>query len=176
MITSSPNGPQHQTDPHHEKGLQQSLGAELGKGNETEGGNGKVLGRTELQCDLGEELGHKGQEDETDRPGNKGAHGRDEKSGASPPPLGHLIAVEGRHHGTRLAGNIQEDRGGGTAVHRPVVDPGKHDQGRYRGQSVRHPHQKRHGPDRPDTRQNADEGPDECAHQCQAEVGGRQGN
>ena len=88
---------------------------------------------------------------------------------------GHLIAIERGDHRGRLTGQVDQYRGGGTAVLRAVVNTCQHDQGRHRGQGIGGGQQHGDGRYWPNTGQNADQGAEQAAHQGieQIDGGGR---
>ena len=105
----------------------------------------------------------------------KGADGGGGQGDAGTTLEGHLIAVERRHDGGGLSGQVHQDRGGRPAVLRPVVDPGQHDQRRHgrEDEGGRHEHGDRRG--RSEAGENADQGADEDADQAVEQVEGGEG-
>ncbi len=96
---------------------------------------------------------------------------------------GHLVAVEAGYDRGRFARRVDQDGGGGTAVHRPVEDAGQHDDGAHRpllrGQGARDRrgdgNQERHPAGRADARQHAHERADENAEEAEQDVVPAQG-
>ena len=94
---------------------------------------------------------------------------------AGPAVPGHLVAVEAGHDGGGLSRQVHQDGGRRAAVHGPVVDAGKHDDG---GGGV---HAEGEGDEHgrpgngPDARENADDRPHRHAEEAEEEVGGGNG-
>ncbi len=86
------------------------------------------------------------------------------------PLTGHLVAVERRDDGRRLAGNVDEDGRRRAAVLRAVVDAGKHDEGADRVEAEGDRQQHRDRGDRADARQDADQRADDAADEAEADV------
>ncbi len=105
------------------------------------------------------------------RPGDEGADRRYPQRRAGPAVLAHLVAVEAGHDGGGLARQVHQDGGRRTAVHGPVVDAGKHDDG---GRGV-HPEGEgdEHGRpgNGPDAGENADDRPHRHAEEAVEKVG-----
>ena len=85
------------------------------------------LGRAELEAELGEGGGGEGEADRAEDAGEEGADGRKAEGRSRFPLLGELVTFERRDDRRGLPGDVDEDRGGGAAVHRPVVEGGQHD-------------------------------------------------
>ena len=64
-----------------------------------------------------------------DGPGYEGPYRRDGQGGPGPSFLGHLVPVDAGHYGGGFPGYVEEDGGGGAAVHGAVIDAGKKDHG-----------------------------------------------
>ena len=107
-------------------------------------------------------------------PAIEGADGRNAERHAGAALAGHLVAVEGGHHGGRLAGNVDQDRGGRAAVLGAVIDAGQHDQRADRVEPEGDRQQHRDGGDRPDAGKDANQSADEAAQEGEAEILERQ--
>ncbi len=94
---------------------------------------------------------------------------RERRTGAA--LLGHLVAVERRDHRGRLARNIDQDRGGRTAILSAVIDAGEHDQGADRRKAERDRQQHRHRGNGADAGQHADQRADQRADQAKKSTG-----
>ena len=117
--------------------------------------------------------------EDADRAGNKGAEGGNPQGRAGPALAGHLIAVQAGDHRGGLPGNVHQDGSGGAAVHGPVINSGKHDDGGNRGHMKSRRQQKGDGRHGPEPRQDAHQGPDEDpdkAEQKVARAAGQPGN
>ena len=85
----------------------------------------EVLGRPQLDGQIGND-----RRKQRDQHGGNGArHKRADGGGgqrrAGSPAFGHLVALHCGHHAGRLTRRVEQNRGGGAAVHRTVVDAGK---------------------------------------------------
>ena len=93
------------------------------------------------------------------------------KAAPGPAVLAHLVAVEAGHDGGGLARQVHQDGGRRTAVHGPIVDAGKHDDG---GRGV-HPEGEGDEHGRPgngsDAGENADDRPHRHAEEAVEKVG-----
>ena len=65
------------------------------------------------------------------------------RAGPARPLAGHLVPVKTGHDRGRLSGNVHQDRGRGSSVHGPVIDPGEHDDGGDRAVHGRWPARRR---------------------------------
>ena len=122
---------------------------------------------------------HRGREDHQQH-GADGA--RDERSdgrggqglrGAA--GFGHLVALDRGDHRGRLAGRVQQDRGGRPAVHAAVEDAGEHDERRAGADVVGDRQQQCHRHRRADAGQHADRGPQQHADHRVQQVHRRRG-
>ena len=114
--------------------------------------DGKHLRGAELHREIGQRRRQEHEPDDTQRAPDPGAPGADEKGGPAPALEGHLISVDAGDDGSRLSRNVHEDRGGRTAVHGAVIDPGQHDDGAGRAEA------ERRRDEQGDPRQGADSG------------------
>ena len=135
----------------------------------------KYSGGAELEGHFGERGREEGDDDGADGSREEGADGGGGQGHAGAALEGHLVAVDGRHDGGGLPGQVHQDRGGRPAVLGPVIDPGQHDQRRHgrEHEGGRHEHGDRRG--RPEAGEDADQRADENADQAVEQVEGRQG-
>jgi hypothetical protein len=134
----------------------------------------EVLGRAEQKGKTGQGLAEGGDDQGRHRTGEERADGRDAQSHAGTTLAGHLVAVESGHHRGGLAGNVDQDRRGRTAVLRAVIDAGQHDERAGGIESERNRQQHGNGRDRPDAGQHAYQSADETAQEGEAQVLERQ--
>jgi hypothetical protein len=104
------------------------------------------------------------------------ANGRCGQRRAGAAALGHLVALHGRDHAGGFARRVEQDGGGGAAIHGTVVDAGKEDhRGRdldLGGDGQQHGHRHR----RADAGQHAHGRAQRAAHEGPQQVGGRGGS
>ena len=105
-----------------------------------------------------------------DGAGEERADGRDAERHAGAALAGHLVAVERRDDGGRLARDVDQDRRGRAAVLGAVIDAGQHDQcaGGIEPEGDRQQHGD--GGDGTDAGQHADQRADETAQEGEAEI------
>ena len=106
-----------------------------------------------------------------DRAGDERTDGAHGQRRTGPPLLGHLVAVDAGDHGGGLARDVQENGGGGAAVHGPVIDSGEHDDGRSRIEAEGRRDEESDAGDGPESRQDADQGADDRPDQAVEQVG-----
>src|SRR5262252_7431159 len=82
--------------------------------------------------------------------GDERADRRDAERGAGAALSRHLVAVDAGHHRGGLAGNVQQDRRGRSAVHRAVEDRREHHHAADRRHGERHRQQQRQRGERAD--------------------------
>ena len=82
-------------------------------------------------------------------------------AGPALPFLCHLVAVKAGHHRCCLTWDVDQDRCRGTAIHRAVIDPCKHDNGGDRRKPEGRWKEDSHGAYRPDARQHPHQSSDE---------------
>ena len=87
--------------------------------------NEKYSGGPNFRREFGQRGRHQHQTDDAEAPPDERAQGRHPQRRPGPALAGHLIAVEAGHHAGRFPGDVQQDGGGGTAVHGPIIDPGQ---------------------------------------------------
>ncbi len=132
---------------------------------------GEILRRAEADGEGGQRGRQEHQAEDAQRPGDEGADRRYPQRRAGPAVLAHLVAVEAGHDGGGLARQVHQDGGRRTAVHGPVVNAGKHDDG---GRGV-HPEGEgdEHGRpgNGPDAGEDADDRPHRHAEEAVEKVG-----
>ena len=130
VSTSLPTRPEQQAEHDHGEGLEQRAAGQRHRGHQPQHHQREVLRRAELERHVGQRRGRQHQQDGRDRAGEEGAQrgGGERRAGAA--LFGHLVAVDRRDHARTFARQVDQDRGGGAAVLRAVIDAGQHDQGR----------------------------------------------
>jgi hypothetical protein len=108
------------------------------------------------------------------RSGNERADRRDAEGRTGAPLARHLVTVDAGDDRRCFAGNVQEHRRGRAAEHRAVEDRGEHHHAGHRREGERDRQQQRHGGERADAGQHADERADEASEQAEVEVLRRQ--
>ena len=133
--------PGHGIDADHAQGQAQKQGnkttdagsshhhSDRGKGHD---GQGKVVCRCEDKGQLGNDRSGKGQRQGSDSAGNKRANRGRGQGRRAPSTACHLVAFQGRHHGTGFAGGVDQNGSGRASIHGAVKHPGEHDEGRDR--------------------------------------------
>ncbi len=106
--------------------------------------------------------------------GDERADRRDRERLPGAPLPRHLVAVDRRHRGRHFARQVDQDRRGGAAILRAVIDAGEHDERSDRREVVGERQQHRDRGGRADPRQHADEGADQCADEAVEQVLQRQ--
>jgi hypothetical protein len=126
-------------------------------GDESEHHQREVVRRAEFEREVDHQRRQQREQKGGDRAGDERADraGRQRRAGA--PRLRHAIAFERGGDRSRLPRRVQQDRGGGAAEHRAVVDAGEHDERAGGIKLDRERQQHRHGERRPDAGQHADE-------------------
>jgi hypothetical protein len=146
-----------------------------GDGQQGQDHDGEVAGRTQADGELDHDRRADGKQGGADGAGDERADGRRRKRLRSPARLGHLVAFDRRHHRRRFTGRIQQDGGGGAAVHTAVVDAGEHNEGAGGFQGVGDRKQQCHSHGGAKARKDADGGAQEYADHGVEEVHGGEG-
>ena len=141
--------------------------------NQSEDHQREVFRRPELERHLGERRRGDGDHQRRDAAGEERAHGGGGERRPGAPLASHLVPVETGDDRSRLARKVDQDRGGGAAVLRAVIDAGKHDQRGDRAQVERDRQQHRDRGHRADAGQHADERAEHDADQRVEQVQGR---
>ena len=132
---------------------------------------GEIFGGAEIEREFGERRREEGQADDGDRAGDERSDRGDPQGRARASFLGHLVAVDAGDDGGRLAGEVQQDGGGRSAVHRSVVDARHHDDRRHRGADhIGHRQQKGDCGRRPQARKYADRRADQRPEEAEQDV------
>ncbi len=161
---------QQQANQHHAHRLDHRAVREHDGGDEAEHHQGKIVGRVEFLRDRRQRRAEGGDEDRADAAGEERSERSDRKRGPGAPLLCHLVAVDAGDDGRRLARNVDQDRGGRTAVLRAVIDAGEHDERRQRPEPEGDRQQHRDGGDRADARQHPDQRAEQAAEQRETEI------
>jgi hypothetical protein len=124
-----PDRSQEQSQTNHQHGLQKRFFTEIADQRQSQEHQRKIFRRAEFQRKLTQRNGDDHQDSDAQGSGNKRTERRHSQSRSGPPLFGHGVTVEGCYDGRRLSGDIDHDGGGGASVLRPIVNPGKHDDG-----------------------------------------------
>ena len=130
----------------------------------------EIVGRAELQRHRRQRRRQRGDHQGGDAAREERADGGDAERHAGAALLGHLVAVQRGDHRRRLAGDVDQDGGGGAAVLRAVVDAGQHDQRADRIDAEGDRQQHGDGGDRPHAGQHADQRADQAADEAEGDV------
>ena len=152
VTLSIPTSPMASPSPSDAEAAQPGGAQDRGDGQQRQQHDGEVVGRAQADREPGHDRRADHQQRRADRAGDERADGGGRERLRGPARLGHLVALDGRHHRGRLPGRVEQDRGGGAAVHAAVVDAGEHDEGAGRLQRVGDRQQQRHGHGRADAR------------------------
>ncbi len=148
----------------------------IGKENEAEHEKGGVFRRSKPHGERCERRRDNSKHQHAERAADPRANRCNAKRGAGAAFLGHGIAVDAGHHRRCLAGNAHQDRCGGAAILRAVIDTGEHDD-RLRGvQTEGHRQQDGDARERTDARQHADERANQATEKRVPRVGRQQGD
>ncbi len=173
-ISSVPIVPSKQPDAGHQEPLGAGFSrqpADAGEGEEQEG---EHFGRPELQGGFGQEGGDQHHRDYAHRAADERAEGAHPERRARPPLPGHLVTVNACDDGCGLARDVDEDGGDRSPVHRAVVDPRHHDQGRHHVHADGDRQEERDRGRGPKAGQHADHRPDQGPQEHGEEVSGRE--
>ena len=149
----------------HQQRARERCRGHVGEEQEAEHEQRGVLGRAEAQREVGERWRHHGEHDDAEGAGHERADRRNRKRRPGPALAGHGVAVDAGHHRGGLARDAHQDRGGGAAVLRAVVDAGQHDDGLGGVEPEGHGQQDRDAGERADSRQHADQRADQAAEE-----------
>ena len=167
------HGCEGEADGHRGEDLEGRTLAHAHEGTEGQQVDREELGRAELQGELGDQGGHEGdhhhRQEGADEGGGEGAG----QCFASMAFLGHGIAVEGGGDRPGFTRDVEQDRRDGAAEEGPPVDAGQHDDGRGRVHAEGQRQQDGHAVGAAQTRQHADEHPEDDADHHEQEVHGR---
>ena len=159
---------EQKADQHHADRLDDRAVRQDHRGDEAQHHQRKIVGGVEFLRDRGERRTERRDENGADAAGEERTQCGDRKRRAGAPLLGHLMAVDAGDDGCRLAGNIDQDRCGGAAILRAIVDAGQHDQRWQRAEPEGDRQQHRDGRNRPDARQHADQRAEQAPDQRKA--------
>ena len=125
----------------------------------------EIILRPEAHRDIDQPRREKGEADGGEGAGDKRADRRGGKRRPAAAGLGHLVALERGRHRCALAGRVDQDGGGRSAIHAAVIDAGEHDQRAAGIELVGHRQQQRDGERGTDAGQHAHRGAEEHADQ-----------
>ena len=118
----------HQTDCQACQSTHQAGAEHRRDHDEGQGHQGDVVGRAELDRDPDDLRSDQRQQARGDGARDEAADGRRGQRGGAASRLGHLVAFDGGDDRRRFAWSVEQDGGGGAAVHAAVVDAGEHDE------------------------------------------------
>ena len=170
------DGAEHQPERHRQQRGGQRAAGYARHHHQAAGGERKKFRGAEQDRDIGQQRREHHDADHRQRAADERADRDDGQRGAGAALLGELIAVDRGDHGSGLAGNVEQDRGGRAAIHRAVEDAGHHDQAGGRIEREGQRQDQRHAGDRAEARQHADRGARERAGERGEQVGGRGGD
>ncbi len=113
-------------------GLQHGPVGQIGQNDQGQDHEREIFRGPEHHRHFGKWKGQEGEAQEAHRPGDEGADGRHSQGGPGPALFGHLVAVQAGDDGRGLPGDVQQNRGGRTAVLGAVINSREHDDGRDR--------------------------------------------
>ena len=169
-LTSVPTRPSRRPKHHHGDGLAQRAARQHDRADQAEHHQREVVGRAELERDLGERRREKRDHQRREAAGDERADRGDAERGAGAAAARHLVAVERGDDRGGLAGNVDQDRRGRAAVLRAVIDAGEHDHGGCRLEIEGERQQHRDRRHRADAGQHADQRAEEAADEAIDEV------
>src|SRR5690606_4186260 len=97
-----------------------------GDGDEGQNHQREIFGRAKGQREFNDEGRDKGQSQRGDQTSDEGTDGGGGESGTAPALAGHLVALERGDDRCRFTGRVEQNGGGGAAIHAAVVDAGEH--------------------------------------------------
>ncbi len=136
----------------------------------------KIILRPEAHREVDQPRRQKGETDGGDGARDKRADRSGGQRRTAAAGLGHLVALERGRHRCALAGRVDEDGGGGSAVHAAIIDPREHDQRAAGIELVGHRQQQRDRERGTDAGQYADRGAEQHADQRIEQVHGLDGD
>src|SRR5690606_29303575 len=116
--------PEQQAQDDHADGAQQRTVRQHDGRDQAQHHQGEVLRGAELERDFGQRRRRERDQEGGYRTGEEGTQRRDRQSLAGIALARHLVAVQRRDDGGGFAWQIDQDRGGGTAILRAVVNTG----------------------------------------------------
>ncbi len=125
----------------------------------------KIIFRPEAHREIDQPRRQKGETNGGDGARNERTDRRRRQRRPAAAGLGHLVALERRRHRCALAGRVDEDRRGRSAIHAAVIDSGEHDQRAAGIELVGDRQQQCDRERRTDAGQHADGGAEEHADQ-----------
>ena len=136
----------------------------------------EIIFRPEAHREIDQPRRQKSQTDGGDGARDERADRRGRKRRTAAAGLGHLVALERSRHRCALAGRVDQDGGGRSAIHAAVIDSGEHDQRAAGIELVGHRQQQRDRERGTDAGQHADRGAEEHADQRIEQVHGLDGD
>jgi hypothetical protein len=164
---------QQQAGEDHRDRLDERALGENHRENQAEYHQRKIFRGAEQQREAGERRAECGHQDRGDAAREERSDGRNRQRGTGTALTRHLMPVERRHHGRRLARNVHQDRRGRSAILRAVINAGEHDERADRRQAERDRQQHRERGHRADAGKHADERADHGADKTEKQIIGR---
>ena len=164
-----------QADPQggHEQRFEDGAPAQIGNDGKAEAHDGKVFGETKLQGDIGQRNRQEHEADHAQGSGDKRAESGNPQGRTRSSLPGHLVSVDAGYDRSRFPGNVHQDGGGRSPIHRPVIDSGQHDNRRNRGNAKGGGQEQSDGGSRPDPGKNPDECSQEDSYKTIQKIDGR---
>src|SRR3990172_2234657 len=143
---------------------------------QTEDDKGEIFMGTEFEGHSGEGDGKKHEPDNPECPRNERPERRHAQGRTCSTFERHLVTIHTGDYGSRLAGNVDKDRGGGAAVHGAVVETCQHNDGPGRRNLKGYWEQDGDGPHRADPGKHPDQGPQHRTEKAEEEIFWLKGN
>ena len=159
------DGAEHQPGAGHQQRTRQRGRGHVGEEDQAEHEQRRVFRRAEPQGKVRERRRDQGEHDHAEGAGDPGTDRSDAERGAGAAVLRHGVAVDAGHHRGSFAGNAHQDRCGGAAVLRAVVDAGEHHHCAGGVEAEGRRQQNADPGQRSDPRQHADDGADQTAEE-----------
>ena len=167
--TVHPDGADQQPEDKHHQGLQDRTRGQIDQDNDPKKHQAEILGGSEGQGKFGQRRGNQHETDDRYRSGDERPKGGNAQRRTGPALSGHLIPVQAGDHRGRFPRDVDQDGGRRSSIHGAVIDPGKHDDGRHRGDMERVWKEQGNGGRRAETRKDADKRPHEARQENRRE-------
>ena len=161
---------QQQAGEHHGDGFEHRALCQHHREDEAEHHEREIFRRSEQQREAGQRRPERGHQHRRHAAREERADRGDRECGPRPALARHLVAVEAGDDGGGLTGDVDQNRGGRTAVLSAVINAGEHDQRADRRQAECDRQQHRDGRNRADAGQNADQGSHQRTEQTEQNV------
>ncbi len=163
---------QPQADQRRQQRFQRVLAHHAAEAGDGEHHQGEILRRAEGQRPAGQQRREQDDAADGDHRSDERADRRDGQRHAGAPLLRHRVAVQRGHDRRRIARHVEQNRRDAAAVLAADIHRRQQDQRRFGRQleGKRQRQQDRYAVDRPEARQQADDGADEAADQGDNQV------